>query len=214
MKRQRKIIKLVIFISVVITSIIMIHTIRNYIIIEKMISEGSKYANSTNFSYKQNYYVISKEQKTSEPRINEIYYKDEVFMIKLNDTTIWHNKRDGELIWLQEMQSYAVITETSEDFSSNVKVITLEIPNEITKKLAYAFTSFISNTEISGKQSYVIKNGKNKTYINKENGIVLKNCYKEMDHINVYEYSDWKIDELTEEEMKKPDLSEYQIANP
>ena len=157
------------------------------------------------------------ETVTEENKVTiEHYYKDGKSKMVVdngeNKITVWYDEQTKENIFLNETTKEATVT-TSEFMLGNELLYFQDEEN----KIYYAMTSFIINSNIDEKECYEIINLNDVSYINKEDGTVLKGVYKgaivnDEKCDSITEYKDWKFNELTDEEMERPNLEGYEVT--
>ena len=184
---------------------------RNYLIMSDILEKMSQYENMQNYAY-----TIS--QNTGET--TKLAVKDNIYkMTYTTDGTekliAWVNTDTDEMISaFPEVQRV----------SYSIHVITVNNPfsTEILQGwrdniLYLALTSFISSENVNGQDCYVINRFQDgKLWVNKETGIKAK--AEEGSTIDngitmplIVEYTDWKINTITDEDVEKPDLVGYTI---
>lgn len=207
-----KILACIAIIIAVIALLVLINFARNLVIINDMIAKQKEFKNSTNYSYMSTYYDSNNE----EDKVNiQISYKDGISRMVLNngkdDITVWYNEETKECIFLNEGTKEATVT-TSEFMIGDELLYFYDEDN----KMYYALISLIVNSNINGNDCYKIIQSNYNTYINKEQGTVQKEVYKgaivnDEKCDTITEYKDWKFDELTDEDMARPDLTGYTV---
>ena len=217
-KKTKKRIALKIFagiaiIVVIIAVLFLINFVRNLAIINDIIAKEKDFKYSTNYSYTS----IMYDSNDEENRVTvEHYYKDGKSKMVIdngeNKITVWYDEETKENIFLNETTKEATVT-TSEFMLGNELLYFQDEEN----KIYYAITSFIINNNIDEQECYKIINLNDVSYINKEDGTVLKGVYKgaivnDEKCDSITEYKDWKFDELTDEEMERPDLEGYEVT--
>lgn len=217
-KKTKKRIALKIFagiaiIVVIIAVLFLINFVRNLAIINDIIAKEKDFKYSTNYSYTS----IMYDSNDEENRVTvEHYYKDGKSKMVIdngeNKITVWYDEQTKENIFLNETTKEATVT-TSEFMLGNELLYFQDEEN----KIYYAITSFIINNNIDEQECYKIINLNDVSYINKEDGTVLKGVYKgaivnDEKCDSITEYKDWKFDELTDEEMERPDLEGYEVT--
>ncbi len=221
MKKKKTSVKKVAFrifeilaIAIAIMAILFIvNFVRNYTIINDIIEKQENIKNSTNYSYTTTMYNTVNEDKV----IIKHYYKDGKSKMKFNngenDVTVWYDERTKENIFLDEKEKQANIT-SSEFMLGN------ELPyfRDEANIIYYSMTFFIINSNLNGKECYEIHDSNSISYVDKESGVLLKEVQKNVKIDDkkcesITEYDNWSFEELSEEEMDKPDLSGYTIVN-
>lgn len=197
----------------IIAILFIVNFVRNYTIINDIIEKQENIKNSTNYSYTTTMYNTVNEDKV----IIKHYYKDGKSKMKFNngenDVTVWYDERTKENIFLDEKEKQANIT-SSEFMLGN------ELPyfRDEANIIYYSMTFFIINSNLNGKECYEIHDSNSISYIDKESGVLLKEVQKNVKIDDkkcesITEYDNWSFEELSEEEMDKPDLSGYTIVN-
>lgn len=217
-KKTKKRIALKIFagiaiIVVIIAVLFLINFVRNLAIINDIIAKEKDFKYSTNYSYTS----IMYDSNDEENRVTvEHYYKDGKSKMVIdngeNKITVWYDEQTKENIFLNETTKEATVT-TSEFMLGNELLYFQDEEN----KIYYAMTSFIINNNIDEQECYKIINLNDVSYINKEDGTVLKGVYKgaivnDEKCDSITEYKDWKFNELTDEEMERPNLEGYEVT--
>lgn len=197
----------------IIAILFIVNFVRNYTIISDIMEKQKGIKNSTNYSYTTTMYNTVNEDKV----IIKHYYKDGKSKMRFNngesDVTVWYDERTKENIFLDEKEKQANIT-SSEFMLGN------ELPyfRDEANTIYYSMTSFIINSNLDGKQCYEMYDSNGISYIDKESGVLVKEVQKNVKIDDkkcesITEYDNWSFEELSEEEMDKPDLSGYTIVN-
>lgn len=217
-KKPKKRIALKIFAGIaiivaIVAVLFLINFVRNLAIINDIIAKEKDFKYSTNYSYTS----IMYDSNDEENRVTiEHYYKDGKSKMVVdngeNKITVWYDEQTKENIFLNETTKEATVT-TSEFMLGNELLYFQDEEN----KIYYAMTSFIINSNIDEKECYEIINLNDVSYINKEDGTVLKGVYKgaivnDEKCDSITEYKDWKFNELTDEEMERPNLEGYEVT--
>ncbi len=204
----KKVLKIVGIIIIILLIAFIIYFIRNLIIINKL----STTLSSNNYSY-----VVNMDSGSY-----EYYHKDEksVGIWKIENTTsnmTYYNENTKEIISVYPDSLKAEISILNDDTklpTLNVIVSTLVSGNSL-NKLNTALTYFITTEEVNGEEYYVLKPligvTSNTYYFDKESGKQVK--YTINDGEESYELTNWTFDELTEEDVTPPDLTEYNVTD-
>lgn len=197
----------------IVAVLFLINFVRNLVIINDIIAKEKEFKDSTNYSYTS----IMYDSNDEENKVTiEHYYKDGKSKMVVdngeNKITVWYDEQTKENIFLNETTKEATVT-TSEFMLGNELLYFQDEEN----KIYYAMTSFIINSNIDEKECYEIINLNDVSYINKEDGTVLKGVYKgaivnDEKCDSITEYKDWKFNELTDEEMERPNLEGYEVT--
>lgn len=216
----KKVLKVVLIIVLVVIAIIAIYILRNYIIISKISNKQKELANKTNYYYKMEAY--RQEEKNDDTTVEYYYYyKDgkgiEKYGNQKNGYYIeWFDNNTKERITIDTSKATAKIYK-GEKRSFMLPTLTFD-KSTVKDKLEDSF-SYISYEEINGKKCYKIKPFEgiisNLYYINVEDGtwarISMGNIKGNESNIRILDYIDCKYDELTDEDVKKPDLTGYEV---
>lgn len=211
-KRVLKILLIIIFILIIAFAI---YLLRNFIILSKIQENQSMLLQSNNYSFVREVYKCDGSNE-----IMECFYKDgkNKLILAHTDTGIssiqWYDENTKEIISIEPDTNEALVT-TSETVPWDF-MPTFEIDN----MFKAIITSRISSGNINGIECYIVQNEGVIRYISKTDGTILKTIDKRMSiKVNgevydyVVEYKDWKINELTDEDLIKPDLSQYEVKN-
>ena len=184
---------------------------RNYLIMSDILEKMSQYENIQNYAY-----TIS--QNTGET--TKLIVKDNIYKMTYTTDGIekliaWINKDTDETI-----AAFPEIKEVS--YSNHIAMIENPFSPDVIQgwkdnMIYLALTSFISSENVNGQDCYVIDRFQNgKLWVNKETGIKAK--AEEGSTIDngitmplIVEYTDWKINTITDEDVEKPDLVGYTI---
>lgn len=151
---------------------------------------------------------------------NEYNYKDGKIIetLKVNeqpDIITWIDTNTKEQIYIYPEQKKATITNYNEESVNNVLPVLLKsaLSNNITGKLGKTFTTLITTEEVNGIKFYKVQPltgvTSNTYYFDKENKTLVK-CLIGDSEIN---FKNWKVDSLTDTDVSKPDLTDYEIEN-
>ncbi len=206
MKKKKlncKYFKLCICVILIILLFFIIHVTRNIIIINKLYSKQSKFEKSKNYYYVAEYYSSSEDKN-----IIEHYYKDGKVMLILNDGKIinWYDEstKENVLIDLDEFKA---------DVYKSDYIVGSELPiyiDEDVKNIDTYVNARITSDKVFEDECYKIEMKMQTVWITKNEGIVVKIINKS-DNEKVIEYKNWRLNELKDEDVIKPDLTNYEI---
>lgn len=219
--KKNKVLKIILIVVLVLIAIVAIYILRNYIIISKISNKQKELANKTNYYYKfETYGIEEKDDKT----ITECYYKDGKGIEKYGNQKYgycieWFDNNTKEKIVIDTSKSTAKIYEGKES-SFMLPIVTFD-KSTVKDKLEDSI-SYITYEDINGKKCYKIKPlqgviiTSNIYYINAENGawarISMGNIKGNENNIRILDYIDYKFDEVTDEDVKRPDLTGYEVT--
>ena len=213
-KKGKKLLKILSIIIIVLVILFCIHIIRNFIIINKIFNKQAEYKDVNNYSYTSEYYSAKEDD---EKTVIETYYKDgksKLIRKGEKEISVFYDNDTKECIFVDNEEKEATI-DYSETMLGVEKPIALE--TTLQEKLLMALLSFIRTETVNGEECYYITQGDyNKSYVSKETGIGIKNISgkavidgKEYDSIT--EIKNWKINQVIDENVTVPDISEYKI---
>lgn len=204
----------IVIIITVLAILFFINFVRNLVIINEIIDKQAKLKDSTNYSFVSESY---NSNDTNDKLRIEHYYKDgkSIMVYSSNDSKIevWYDEETGETIYLDETKKDQTTTNSSFLLGN-----TLPYFEDIENKMYYALSSLIVNSNIDGRDCYRIQGLSGVSYIDKENGMVLREISGSTvidgkNYDSITDFKDWKFDELTDEEMERPDLTGYEATN-
>jgi len=229
---KKKIMKRTIIIIVAILLLLfMVHTIRNYIIINKVVSVQDNFLKSDNHSY-----IIEMPKNPEEPALTRIRicYRDgksklEIGRFDENEKMLdgfsdWCDIEKKEYIHLGQSGKDATISEFGDDLKGFDMLLTFS-ENKFLNKLKHAIFSDISYDEVNEDKCYKIKlfttGVDNELYYKVANGEIAKlympgenrneNGEKIADGSFIL-FKNFETNSLTEEEMARPDLTGYNVT--
>ena len=203
-KKNHGVAKAILIIVMIFIAAYCVFFVRNLIILNSIANKVQDYENITGYSYttigKNDGEVV--ETKIQFYKNNNVerfdYQRDELNLI------FWYDSNTNEKIVSSPASRKATIS-NAEDF----EVVHLPIESSLQSKETIAYMSLISliySDQYNSKDCYVIDIGNNnKTWIDKETGLVVK---RESD-MGTTEYTDINLD--YQGEVYKPDLTGYEI---
>ncbi len=207
--KKKKILRIILSIIILILIALAIYFIRNYIILDKIATKQSEFISSNNYSY------ISELYTGRDKTVIEYYYKDgiNINILKENDLdndVIWYDENTKEQITMNSNKLTASVITTENGFRCSMPSQIVE--NNVNDKMTLASRVFISYDEVNGEKCYVIKRliGVTSTiqYVSVESGQILRTALPDDKAI---EYKELKINELTDKDVKRPDLTGYKV---
>lgn len=203
MKIQNKLKIFILIILLLLLILFLIHSIKNYIIISKI---SDKQIQLNNYSLIIEYYQLGQDKTTIEQN-----YKDGKMLqiLKKDDNEIvryWYDEDSKELISILNTND---LNATIEKNVVHLFVIELSLGyDSVKKKINDILGTFISYEELDGQKCYVLNKGKKiKDYISIESGKILKRINND----NIVEYKELYINNLTDEDISRPNLNSYEI---
>lgn len=207
-KKKHTILKVVLTIIIVALVLFIIHFARNYIIVDNIMAKQENLKKSTNYSFEMNY--------TNQNTTMKYYRKDNAMILVKDSNTgkvvIWSDKDRKETIYLNLRELTATVNhEEVIDSFYNLKPVGLVRNTEETR--GFDFMYFITSETVNGRDCYKVSwiFGGETAWYDKENGIMLKMTTEGQKEDYVTEYSNWKFNELTDEDMSRPNLMGYEV---
>ncbi len=208
-KQGKKGVKIALIILLIFILLLIGLLIYRYIVFKDVVAVNEKNIALTNFSYTMN----SKISHDNEEKLIEMNYwvKDNVAVMK---TTIdgevklldWENSNTKERLLLSPANNKILETEEMEN------VIYKKMPNDLILngmqgkelELTFNFAIQVKNTNLEGKECYLVEYDSHKSWIEKQTGYLLKRELGEQ--IDEYTYS---VNTVTEKDIQKPSTQGY-----
>lgn len=215
--KNKKILKIILIIALIVIIIFVLHLIRNYIIISKIANMQESLFSITNFSYK---IIPSSSNDETIGQTTERYYKDgkNIIILEQDDSRymFWNDQNTDESITINLSQLTASVY-SGKSIMSAGHMPTFLTETSTFAKLGLSAISFITTDEANEEECYVVRYGRTTNYISKENGILLKSINGatvsfEGKKYDTIEYTDWIFNELTDEDMSRPNLTGYTVT--
>lgn len=176
-----------------------------------------KTANVNNI--KNYHFLITNYEGNKTNGTTEILRKDNISKIIIknekSEVVMWKNSDTNEGLMIFPNDKKVAREDASEMLDFNL----VSFYNDDQEYLnAVCLSSYINTSKLNGKECYVIKHFDDETWIDKETGIVIKikgGTIVKADGTELttsVEYTDWKINSVTDEEVARPDLVGYTIA--
>lgn len=216
---KKKVLKTIGIILLIIVVLILVHTIRNTIIISNLQNKVKKYSNSNNYHIKAVTYVDENTTMT----INQ-YQKEEKQLLILERTV---NDETVKISVYNNGNRIDMFTETKEEkiatlgkINSIIGIQTIEFlqTDNLWQTILYGLPAIIRTTNVDEHKCYNINNflspyylaGKNKTeyYMDKETGLMMKSIIDETISTREYEF-----DNVSDEIFIEPDISQYTLKS-
>lgn len=210
-KKKHTGLKIVLILIIIAIVLFLVHYLRNYIIVSKIFNERAKYKDVTNYSY-------CNTQNEGEDAVKTEYYKKDntaVIFIKNKNFLVWSNKDLNQSIILNYDKMEAIVrpdvflegTIDSTPVDNGVAVLGMLKDAQMYK--GFSFVYFITSEKINGVDCYKVSIGKEKAWYSKENGMLVKYINGSLDA----DYSDWKFNEVKDEDVARPNLMGFSVEN-
>lgn len=212
----KKVLKIIGIVMAILIILLLIHTIKNYIIITDLQSKISNYQDSKNYHIKS---VANSNDGTTNIKM-DYYRKDnkQVIFIERNA-----NGESVKLSMYDNGERVDTFTDTQDTKTAKLnsgELITVNIYNYLEtdnkwQTLLGCITAKIKSTNLNGKECYIVKGFLSstsltsegaETYINKETGLFLKTTETEIITERDYEFYNVEDSIFTE-----PDISQYTL---
>ena len=210
-KKKHTGLKFVLILIIIAIVLFLVHYLRNYIIVSKIFNERAKYKDVTNYSY-------CNTQNDGEDAVKTEYYKKDntaVIFIKNRNFLVWSNKDLNQSIILNYDKMEAIVksdvflegTIDSTPVDNGVAVLGMFKDAQMYK--GFSFVYFITSEKINGVDCYKVSIGKEKAWYSKENGMLVKYINGSLNA----DYSDWKFNEVKDEDVARPNLMGFSVEN-
>lgn len=212
----KKVLKIIGIVMAILIILLLIHTIKNYIIITDLQSKISNYQDSKNYHIKS---VANSNNGTTNIKM-DYYRKDnkQVIFIERNA-----NGESVKLSMYDNGERVDTFTDTQDTKTAKLnsgELMTVNIYNYLEtdnkwQTLLGCITAKIKSTNLNGKECYIVKGFLSstsltsegaETYINKETGLFLKTTETEIITERDYEFYNVEDSIFTE-----PDISQYTL---
>ena len=212
---KKKFLKTLGCILLVIIVIILIHTVRNYIIITKLQTNISNYANSTNF-YKATITTIEDGTK-----VTVKYYKKDNKQAVFINRDLNENKKQVAMYDNGDRVDIFIDSQESKVAKLNSgKIMSEGIYNQLENENKWqtflgSILANVRKTNYNNKECYIIKNFLSTTsleyegakiYVEKDTGLLIRT--DEGDAVAEYEYD---FDNVDDSIFAEPDISQYTL---
>lgn len=210
-KKKHTGLKIVLIPIIIAIVLFLIHYLRNYIIVSKIFNERAKYKDVTNYSY-------CNTQNEGEDAVKTEYYKKDntaVIFIKNRNFLVWSNKDLNQSIILNYDKMEAIVSPdvflegTIDSTPVDNGVAVLGGVKDAQMYKGFSFVYFITSEKINGVDCYKVSIGKEKAWYSKENGMLVKYINGSLNA----DYSDWKFNEVKDEDVARPNLMGFTIEN-
>lgn len=206
-KKKHTFLKGILILVIIALVLFLIHFARNYVIVDSILARQKALKELTNYSFKMNYIYSNVSM--------EYYHKDNnIIMIRKNSDSekviIWSSKDTKEIIFLNPKELTATVDKENMGESGIYQLLPRGLVLNSENTRGFDFMYFITSETVNGVDCYKVQwlFGEETAWYNKEDGTMVK--YNE----NGYEteYTDWKINQLTDEDMSRPNLMGYEVT--
>ncbi|MCI9178343.1 MAG: hypothetical protein HFJ28_07390 [Clostridia bacterium] len=188
--------------------------IRNTIIFNQILQKNAQYDNVTNYSYTTSHYEDNSKVDTE----TKTYRKDDIVKVyhkwNNNNLIMWKDSKNNEGLAIAPEYKKIVIDDPDNLVIGYMPEIQSFYTEKEYRKIAILM-SIMYSEKVNGEDCYVINQGNSKEWISKETGLIMKRQdgyvqrENEKKRNSYIEYTDWRINEITDEEVAKPDLTGY-----
>lgn len=208
--KKRKTWKKILLVLLAIFIIFCIHVIRNFIIISNLEEASKEYANKTN------YIVDIYSIQSNSVNILKAYNKGDIYLCNLetksNDIkdirklTVYKSNNETLALIQSGDEKIALLNKS---IAGEIKVVTFESVSDMNllQKLLFSTLAKISTEECNKKETFLVAMPHGwKMWLNKENGTIIREINSGFITERRYEF-----DIVKDEDIVKPDISDYQI---
>ena len=209
MKKVKKIFLIILILFII---CFLFYIIRNFIIYSGIYSKVSLYY-ITNNVYYEKYSSAEPEKIIKYSKLNDF---EKIETVKNNSIYLinWNDFSNNEFLDIF-VKDNVVVNRNKKPETHNLPLFVVQEDNSFTNKLLKSMSTFITTEKFEESDCYVISQSMQKIWIEKETGLILKIEQKtkinDEEKIVTIIYSNWKFDELTNEDIKKPNTDNYFI---
>ena len=215
----KKILKIIGIILLVLLAILLVHAIKNFIIIRNLQSNISRYVNSNNYHI----CIAANEQNGTIMTTN--YYKKynrEANLIERNmngeiaKISIYSN--DGKRNFYVENSKEKIAKLNTDALGLTVQIYNSLESDSIWHTFLSSIFTYIKTTKMNDKDCYIVGNyrsfiglmpvGKNEYYIEKDTGLMIKSITNDLVSERKYEF-----DNVDDNVFVEPDINEYKLQS-
>lgn len=210
-----KILKIILILVAILALAYVFIVIRNYILLQQITKKTAQYIGITNYSYEAHFYKENSGQPVDKMKVTR---KDHILKIELGTNTknliLWKNFNTNEGLLLLPETKICIVSDTDKLLLGELPLSNVAYANKWYQK-TIALTSMISLATVEEQECYVLNSFGYQEWIHKETGLItkLQNSYllegKEEKEYTLY--TNWKLNETTEEQVAKPDLTDYTL---
>lgn len=209
MKKVKKMFSIILILFII---CFIFYTIRNFIIYSSIYSKVSLYYNTNNVYYEK-YSSAEPEKLIKYSKLNDF---EKIETVKNNSIYLinWNDFSNNEFLDIF-IKDNVVVNRDKKPETHNLPLFVVKEDNSLTNKFMKSMSTLITTEKFEESDCYVITQSMQKTWIEKETGLILKIEQKtkinDEEKIVTIIYSNWKFDELTNEDIKKPNTDNYLI---
>lgn len=209
MKKVKKIFFIILILFII---CFLFYIIRNFVIYSSIYLKVSLYYNTNNVYYEK-YSSAEPEKLIKYSKLNDF---EKIETIKNNSIYLinWSDFSNNEFLDIF-VKDNVVVNRDKKPETHNLPLFVVQEDNSFTNKLLKSMSTFITTEKFEESDCYVISQSMQKIWIEKETGLILKIEQKtkinDEEKIVTIIYSNWKFDELTNEDIKKPNTDNYFI---
>lgn len=212
-KKKMKLWKKILIILLLVFIMVLIHVVRNFIIISKLTTISEEYANKTNYvadvySIQGNSINIAKAYKTDNKYLSSIEMKSN-YTDEIRKITIYRTEDDAVGIIQAGETKIAIV---NNNVLGGVELATFQMFGQesgynIFQKLLFSAVTWITTEECRDKDCYYVEIQDGwKMWVDKDNGTILREINGSMLTERTYEF-----DTVKDEDITKPDISDCKI---
>ena len=215
---KKKALKIFVIILLILLILFIIHTARNFIIINSLQKNISQYTSKTNLIIK------SKTTENESTLVNMTYYKKDdkqkMIMDRIKDgkTTTMTMYNNGERIDTFFDTPEGKIAQINSNSMMSVTLVNSFDTDSNWQRLVMSAIAIIRNVDYNGKEVYAITNFVSPytlatengeiTYIDKDTGLLMKYISGDLESEKEYEF-----DTVTDDVFIEPDIGQYKIQD-
>ena len=210
--KVRNIILIILAIILVIMIAVGIYYGRNYFMIEDILSKQASLKDCTNYSF------TTEDTSGESTQTVDYQIKDGKQLLTIHSDELnykmWYDRQTKELISFS-LDSKVATSSSVEDTSFMITPLPL-IDSE-DAKWNLTFSAKLGSAKVNGVDCYKIEVDGSTQYYAKESGLLMRSessaTVDGTTYDSIINFKNWQINALTDDDVRKPDLTDYTVTN-
>ena len=205
--KKGNIVKVIVLIIILLLLVVLLYFMRNVSIIQKLTNAYHDFFSSPNYSYIAYF---------DSDQVVEYFYKDGKYIERWKNKEkivreIWADEVSKEKIEIFPDSNIAHTGKIEEKETQPIDSVSSLVSDNWKKKKKNSFSYTITTEEVNGKECYKLQPSRgvvsNTYYFDKETGKLARCIIGE----NSIDFTEWKLNEVTEEMVARPLLEKYEV---
>lgn len=210
--KVRNIIFIILAIILVAVLAVGIYYGRKYFMVQDLLSKQASLKNCTNYSF-------TTEDESSESKQTIDYkIKDQKQLLTIHSEeenyAMWYDSETKELISVSLDFQFATVSQMED--SNSFTITSMPLITDEDAQWILTFSAEIASVKINGIDCYQLKMDETTQYYAKENGLLMRSensvVIDGQKYDSIINLKNWQINSLTEDDMSRPDLSNYTVS--